>query len=149
MKARLLWMVLTGLFLAADGKPAADLEAIRGDWKVVGLEIDGKELPLPADSKLKMVFGHDTMRLDDGVREMDKQLAFKYALDPATTPKIIDLTGTNDQFKDETLEGIYQLQGDKLVLCLQLPKGVKQRPSEFATREGSMLVILRLERVKS
>jgi hypothetical protein len=64
-----------------------------------------------------------------------------FRLNPATTPRQIDLT---TQF-DEVQKGIYRFEGDQLVLCVnQAADG--DRPSDFAAPAGSKnkLVTLRM-----
>ncbi len=49
---------------------------------------------------------------------------------PGPSPGLIDLTVLEGDLKGQTIEGIYQLQGDRLTVCLGLEK---RRPTEFPT----------------
>jgi uncharacterized protein (TIGR03067 family) len=70
-----------------------------------------------------------------------------FTIDPTTSPKLIDLT---DLLQDKGLkaEGIYRLDGDRLVICLFAGEGVRQRPLEFTTEPGSERYLLWFERVQ-
>ena len=62
-------------------------------------------------------------------------------------PKGIDFTFTkaSDEAKEgETLEGIYELDGDNLKFCVTPPGGnFKQRPTDFSAKEqGKILVVM-------
>jgi uncharacterized protein (TIGR03067 family) len=67
-------------------------------------------------------------------------------VDPAKTPKTIDLTVKVDD-KTFTLLGIYQLENDDLKLCLAAEPGVK-RPTEFKTENGAGVGLFVLKREK-
>lgn len=93
-----------------------------------------------------MIFKDDTIAADGDFPDKDKYAKFTYKLDPSTTPKIMDVTITAGEEKGTTFEGIYELDKDKLKICLRILG--KERPSEFATKANSNLVLLTLERAK-
>jgi uncharacterized protein (TIGR03067 family) len=78
-----------------------------------------------------------------------------YKIAPNKTPKEIDVTHTlwSDDGKPTATEvvwrGIYDIQGDRLVICLNRSENAK-RPKEFTTEgiEGRQNTILLLEREK-
>jgi uncharacterized protein (TIGR03067 family) len=69
-----------------------------------------------------------------------------FKLDPSTTPKSFDLTGTNGPNKGKQLLAIYELDGDNLKVCYDLTG--KTRPKEFKTTEGSQLYLATFKREK-
>jgi uncharacterized protein (TIGR03067 family) len=137
MKTRLAMIMMVGVLMAADD-PKGDVakkeqEKLQGIWKVVSGEQGGKPLPDGALS-LKFVFAGEKVKTGEE--------STSYRLDPAATPRRIDLT--NDQ--KETMLGIYQLDGDRLKICYSDPG--EKRPTEFATKPGAKMLLFVLDREK-
>jgi uncharacterized protein (TIGR03067 family) len=112
-------------------KQKTDLELIQGTWTIVGLEAGGKAA---ADKHYRgntftfaRVKGADTATLRERAFE---PIEFAYKLDPAATPKAIDLTLPA---RGVTFRGIYKLDGNDLTICIS--NGGPQ-PTEFTTRGG-------------
>ena len=118
-----------------------DAAAIRGVWLLVKSEKDGKELPEAEVRGRKYHVAAAEIRYEVGKTQ---PLEFTYTLDPDKNPKTIDMVHK----KDPSLvsRGIYELDGDTLVICLA-PEG-KDRPSRFTTSPDSGLVVMRLTREK-
>jgi uncharacterized protein (TIGR03067 family) len=66
------------------------------------------------------------------------------AIDPTTTPKTLDLTFTEGPEKGDTCPGIYEFDGGTWKICLAV--GRTERPTAFATKAGSGLVLETLKR---
>lgn len=66
-----------------------------------------------------------------------------FDLDPSSNPKTINLYPSDGR----VLQGIYTLEGDHFMMC---DRGTEKggRPTEFATRPDSGLVLIALQRVK-
>ena len=137
MKTRFVMLVTVGLLMAAEppkeGPARKDQEKLQGTWKVVSGELEGKPLRDAARSP-KWVFAGEKVT-------MGRESA-RYRLDPAATPRRIDLT--NDV--KETMLGIYQLDGGRLKICYGDPG--EKRPTEFATKPGAKVILVVLEREK-
>ena len=103
----------------SEEKPKDDRQAIKGLWRVVSIEMDGKERT-DVDAKKGRIwsFGADRFDLtldplaDGGVPH---EAGFTYRLDPAQTPKVLDvfLSPPPDQAKPYKT-GTYSLEGDAL-----------------------------------
>lgn len=143
MKAALLVLVSAGLALGADDAAKKDKERVPGTWRVVSIGINGQE---QEPEKLKFIFTKDKLTVLTGKAENDAELTWQ--MDESTKPRILDLTGVKGNVKDQVFEGIYKFEEGKLVICVRGPQGLRQRPTEFATREGSNLILLKLEKVK-
>ena len=122
-----------------------DRERLQGSWVIIGLVDNGKNVPeekLRADG-IRVVFEADRLSYTEG----DVRREFRFELDPAARPKAIDLTILSGERKGKTSAGIYRMEGDTLRLCV--PESPDEpRPTEFASKEGSELVLFTLRRDK-
>ena len=71
---------------------------------------------------------------------------FTFKLDPAKSPAQIDLVSLFERDKGKTFQGIYELNGDTLKLCLSRKEG--DRPRSFTPRRDDAVVLFELRRVK-
>jgi uncharacterized protein (TIGR03067 family) len=72
------------------------------------------------------------------------------AMDPSTTPKILDLKALLDEgplTKGSVVEAIYKLDGDDLTIALYIGEG-KKRPEKFESEKESMVIVVTLKREK-
>lgn len=119
--------------------PKADLAALKGRWKVTATTFDGKAVPLPAAGRT-LEFGEKEFTAFDGEKTAGT-LAF--TLDVTSTPKRIDLERKGN---DKKAAGVYQLDGDKLVICYG--EWGAERPEKVESKAGGKAFLLELERVK-
>jgi uncharacterized protein (TIGR03067 family) len=131
-------------FAAEPDSVKKDLDALQGAWAVEGLEYNAKDVK--DTYKISFVVKGDVLIVegDDKVRKEYAKLALK--LDPSTTPKSVDLTVAGGVQKDAVLEGIYELKGDELRLCVKVFG--KDRPTEFKSPDGGSVALLTLKRQK-
>jgi uncharacterized protein (TIGR03067 family) len=146
MKLKVLfWFVLPTL-LAADGASPAkkELAKLAGSWSMAELHWNGKDMTGNPKVAFRFVFKDDVVIVEgsDAVRKEYARLKVK--IDPTTTPKIMDFTVAAGVQKDAVLEGIYELKGDQLRICAKVFG--QDRPGEFASPEGSSIVLLTLKR---
>jgi uncharacterized protein (TIGR03067 family) len=138
------WSFVTSflaVFLVAAEPPDAnqakkDLDKLQGIWTLVQMEAEGKKLPEDAYKGVKVTFDKDKMAMGK-----DNQIeTATIVLDLSKQPKWIDTTSKDG----DVLQGIYQLEGDDLKICLSKKRG--DRPKEFVTksdREDSLLILKR------
>jgi RND family efflux transporter MFP subunit len=139
---------------------AAELKALEGRWRVVRVEkgensdaslagmfgFDGSHAS-PANLGLgNLNFKNGTLDVFDYTRIADRH--YGYVIDPSAAPKTIDLTWRLSR-QEKALEvlGIYEIDGDRLRLCLarRMPEvKTEHRPTQFAIepRSGDILVVL-------
>jgi uncharacterized protein (TIGR03067 family) len=145
MCALVLIVLFSGTLAGTEPDQAKkDLDALQGAWAVQSLEYNGKQLK----DKYKISFTCKenvmTVEGDGKVRKEYAKLALK--LDPSTMPKCVDVTvvgGVQDAAK---MEGIYEIKGDELWLCVKVFG--QDRPTEFKSPDGSSIAFLTLKRRK-
>ncbi len=124
--------------LAGNDETPQDEERILGTWALVSSEEGGQKAPEQVIQEAKVIFAADgKMTAKQGAKEQE----FTYQLDPAKNPK--EFSGTND--KGRTVLGIYKLDGDTLTICFDRSGA---RPTEFASKEGTTVVLEVLKREK-
>ena len=135
-------LLTAGLLLAAgayagDKADGGDLAKLGGTWLTVSLVNDGKTLvdektPPKEGPATKLVYKGNTW----SVRVGDKTVATgKFTIDPAKSPKEIDVLDESGVRNDKTKLGIYEIDGDTYKFCLA-PAG-KPRPEKFTSEMGS------------
>jgi uncharacterized protein (TIGR03067 family) len=133
-----------GALLLIGGAQADEkkvLDELKGTWAISELTWNGKDY-----SKLKFNF---VFKGNEVVVEGNDLVKVEYArlkvkIDPATMPKIFDITVGDGVQKGATMEGIYELKGKELKICLKVFG--KDRPAEFGSAAGSSVALLVLKR---
>jgi RNA polymerase sigma factor (sigma-70 family) len=139
-----LWGVL-GYAVAVVATPAqdakADKEKLQGTWEFVSVQFGGKEAQGDEAEQMKnqkYVFKGD---------KLTAKVEIEYTIDPTKNPKEIDWKIDEGPPQERgTWKGIYQLKGDELTLCMAMPN--RDRPTEFASKEGELAGLLKLKRAK-
>jgi uncharacterized protein (TIGR03067 family) len=134
-------MIAVFLVTADDKKPDGkkDLDLVKGKWTIVSVIEDGKTNE--EESGGTITFAEDKMVLQ--VRDGEHTGTFK--LDTGKKPKQIDVTPLDGPEKGKVMEGIYELTKDGLKICIADHAGTI-RPTAFASKEDSGLVLLTLKR---
>jgi uncharacterized protein (TIGR03067 family) len=123
---------------ASDYPPSdavrAEVKRLQGKWKVVGAEAGGKKLPAHQTGFDAITFEGYRVLLHQG----NRVLPFGLALDPAKTPKTMDLLGGK-----VPLPCVYSLKDDHLRLSLPArgKDGGFSRPQSLDTAESKALVL--------
>jgi uncharacterized protein (TIGR03067 family) len=127
-----------------DSPAAKETEKLQGEWKVTHLMYNGKDMT--ERFPLSFVFKGDMATLEGDGAVIKEYPKLKFKLDPSTTPKIADVTVVGGAQDVATLEGIYELKGDELQICLKV--FANDRPGEFAAPSESNNALLKLKRQK-
>jgi uncharacterized protein (TIGR03067 family) len=111
---------------------------------MVSLTLSGREMPEGQVSEGRMVVRGDSITTTWAGR--DTFATFK--LDPAVTPRAIDITFKDGPLKDQTVKGIYRFDGDHFVMC-RAAQPDRERPADFSSNAGSgrILVVWRREKL--
>jgi uncharacterized protein (TIGR03067 family) len=124
-------------------KAKEEKQKLQGTWKLLSITQDGQESDKSNDD-IQLIFSGDdfSAKVPSGD---DHKGTFK--VNPASKPRAIDIMLTEGPEKDKTAEGIYELKGDELRLCIAKP-GNKGRPTEFASKPDSGILLVIAKRAK-
>jgi len=152
MTRHLCLTLLVSLTMAADGPDAApgedaaakDLAKLQGKWKLVETDSDGTVTKSDGDGHVigiekELMIGYDA---EGGVAAKDS-----IKLDPAKSPKAMDLTCVFNVLFPGQKGKTYQVDKDELKLVFPYAP-FRQRPKEFTTKEGSHFGVFTYKRVK-
>lgn len=115
-----------------DDPGKEDLKGLEGEWVMVSGEQRGEKTPPDiVNSAILKIKDDDLAHTIVGVIT----LKGPFTIDPAKTPKSIDVTDFDGPSNGKKLLGIYELSSDELKLCFSLPE--KDRPSDFSTTTGT------------
>jgi uncharacterized protein (TIGR03067 family) len=118
----------------ADEQAAkAELAKLQGEWQLVSMTRDGKEVPGERiQSITRVIKGDHYTLLQDGKEVFEGVMT----LNPARKPKTIDAKQVGSE---HPALGIYELEGDTQKICMAQPG--KDRPTHFTAMEGSGRVL--------
>jgi uncharacterized protein (TIGR03067 family) len=128
---------LLAAFLLADEKRAGDdLDRLQGTWVLVSMEREGEQVPAEDIKGGTVTYegNRATIRAGETVRRRGI-----VTLNPARTPKAINTWDQDGPYEDQTVPGIYELEGETLRLAFSRPG--QERPTAFATREGPAVLL--------
>ena len=137
-------LIVSKSALPADVPTAS--KAIQGIWLPVKAELGGNAM---SDDALKAI----TLKLGDGVYEVtvvgepkghttiDKG---QCKIDETTTPKSLDIKGTDGPNNGKTFPCIFDLDGETLRVCYDLSG--KKRPTEFKSPSGTAIYLVTYRR---
>jgi uncharacterized protein (TIGR03067 family) len=121
-----------------------DLAKLQGEWVVVSLEHRG-HVAAPADFEGQTsVYEKNRWTWKVGDKVMRRGII---TLNSTRTPKAINTWDSDGPHEDETVPGIYQLDGATLKLCFAMPG--EKRPTEFTSRSGTGSILVVYKRKKN
>lgn len=116
------------------------LRALEGEWSFVGLEIDGSPVPAAMSSHSRIVMDGDVFRMESPEGNYEGS----FEIDVEVVPHTIDIEFVAGPEAGNSAEGIFELNGDQLTICLGLVGAT--RPKAFVTKPGSGNALERLRR---
>jgi uncharacterized protein (TIGR03067 family) len=119
-----------------------ELKRFEATWKFVSTEFEGNSVPAERfqDDRLILKGNQSTSTVQGNT------VHGTFKIDPAAMPKTIDITFTDGPGKNNTLKGIYELEGDTQKICWAAPG--KPRPKAFEAKPESGQLLQVLEKVK-
>jgi uncharacterized protein (TIGR03067 family) len=145
----LLPVALSALSFGDEGRKPTDVELQRahemlaGSWQFVSINDKGENLgPRLVETRFArdgiLTIGDRRLTIANPVTGEERSAT--YRIDPSKSPRRIDLFTRDDRI----LRGIYQFEGDILVICLQ-PDESKNLPHAFSPSDDADLILIRLK----
>jgi uncharacterized protein (TIGR03067 family) len=119
-----------------------DAKKMQGTWKPVSAELAGKPYPDEILKTMTLVLGDGKYTLTVGEHPDEGTVK----LDPAKSPRAMDIVGTRGPNRGRTIPAIYELTDTTLRICYDLSG--KARPGEFKTRPDTKLFLVEYKRQK-
>jgi uncharacterized protein (TIGR03067 family) len=122
-----------------------DKDNLQGLWQAVELEANGQKAPDEVAKQFKVLVKGDKIVFNPDTENREHT----FTLDTMAKPKAMDLTPSDGPAKGKTLPyAIYELDGDKLRICLDKDGKTGKRPTEFKAAAEDGFALLTLKRVK-
>ena len=128
----------------AAGVDSALLKKLQGKWQLAAHEHGAKKAPAKVVAAITLEVSKSNFTTRDGVDV--KEDAKVVGLGAGGKPAPIDLEITAGSDRGKVVKGIWKLEGDTLTVCTAEPG--KERPREFAAREGTGHTLLVFKRPK-
>jgi uncharacterized protein (TIGR03067 family) len=131
-------LICAGLMLPAlrADQPPELKGVLAGEWKLRTVEINAQALSMEKLQEMRLAVRGEQYVLTLA----ENRLAMTYKLLPNERPPAMDLTVVEGPDKGKTYPAIYKLEGETLTVCRNIEPG-KQRPTEFATRPDTGLML--------
>ena len=124
-----------------EGADKKELKKFQGKWATASITVDGEAEDEVKERFLAIKGDKATFLYEDKERGTGSM-----KLDPGKSPPHLDFTYEDGPAKGMTLKGIYKFEGDTLTFCYG---GFgKDRPTEFASKAGSGVILIVQKRAK-
>jgi uncharacterized protein (TIGR03067 family) len=138
------FLAVADLPQTAGGAGQDDKDALQGVWVAQSMESDGRPAPPEEVKRMRLTFRGDKLLLR-GNFDDDREEECAYKVDPKPSPKQLDFTPPKEP---KPILCIYEVKGDELKVCLRHASSSEGRPTEFATKQGSKLILVVLKKQK-
>lgn len=109
-----------------------ELQKFQGVWRMEALEVEGVDVPANKLAETTLVIANDKMIHN---RKGQKQTGM-FQINPKAAEKELDITWLDGQLSDQTIKGIYRLDGDTLKIVRGLSAD-SPRPRDLGTWPGT------------
>ncbi len=131
--------------LKVDARQAArdDLKKLEGTWDRVYMELEGEVLPPDTIEGWAAMYEGDHLMLRIHGKAYRESIV---TLDPSRLPRAMNSWDLDGPAADETVPGIYEIDGDTCKVCFAKPG--HKRPKEFTTKSGTGFLYCEYKRKK-
>ena len=126
-----------------EGAGGKDGKQLAGTWRAATYALDGKEAAAADLKDIRLIIAGGKFKAQNAGQTF---LAGTVKTDLDKKPRTMDVTYTEGDLKGQTSRAIYELDGDTLRICRAAPG--KARPTEFASKPGSGLILMSYQRAK-
>jgi|688.fasta_scaffold32680_5 uncharacterized protein (TIGR03067 family) len=127
---------------AKDEAIKKDRKQIQGNWRIIGLEINGNKAKEEDARKLMVINGDDgSWKLMSEGKELCRGTS---TIDPTAKPKQLDFAITEGSGAGNQYHAIYDLGDKKRKMCFASKN--KERPTDFVSATGSEIILVYFER---
>jgi uncharacterized protein (TIGR03067 family) len=120
-----------------------ELKRFEGKWRLVKRLVNEGETEIKGRELTAVFKGAGIIFLSAG---SDKQEMLEItSIDPGTDPKCIDLL---EPQSNQSIEGVYKIDGETMQLAIAVPLGEKLRPVSFKKPKDPRIVVWTLQREK-
>lgn len=137
------FLVLMPIITWGGDSAEEEQRKLQGFWLVVQSIGGGKEEPQEGEDRTLLVFDGSIIQLREGRKEPVDFV--KYKLNPAKSPKEMDLRYLFGANKGATRQAIYELEGKTLKICVQQDPE-QPRPKEFVSPKDSKILLIVMKR---
>jgi uncharacterized protein (TIGR03067 family) len=141
-------VLLVGADTQKDDAVKNEASKLQGTWRIVSAERDGSPAPEDEIKKITITIKGDKLiarRTENADKPEEKIYDMSFTIDPTQKPKWIDVTYTDGERKGESSQGIYELEGVSLKICMS--RG-NTRPTDFETKAESQRHLMVLKKGK-
>jgi len=140
-------LVATSLAILSHQPSTAgdDAKPLQGVWIGQSMEADGKPAPAEAAKRMQFTFKGDKLLIRGNFAD-DREQECTYKVVVKQSPHHLEFSPPNEK---KPILGIFEVKGDQLKICLRHASSADGRPTEFATKEGSRLVLIVLKKQNS
>jgi uncharacterized protein (TIGR03067 family) len=142
MNCIILAAVACFLGTASTDETKTDHKELQGKWIVTSGVIDGNQLP-KEQIKGHLIHTGDKYSWSAGEGQ---EGSGTFKLDASKKPKTMDCVPADGPLQGQTVEEIYELNGDTLKICFVFPGS--KRPTEFKSDAGSGRWLFTYKRAK-
>jgi uncharacterized protein (TIGR03067 family) len=119
-----------------------EIKKMQGTWKVALSQVNGKTMPAEAFKRVVVVIQDSKLIFKDNDKVYEE---VEFDIDLDAKPKHIDYKYVFGLKKGVRERGIYQWDGEQLTICMA--QGGQKRPTEFASKQGVGVQLVKLKRV--
>lgn len=119
-------------------------DALQGVWVAQSMEADGQAAPAETVKRMRFTFKGDKLFIKGNFEDgREEECACK--IDAKQTPNHLDFRPPKEK---KPILGIYEVKENDLKVCLRHASSSAGRPTAFATKAGSKLVLIVFKKQK-